>query len=140
MRSDGSFQPVPIFNDTALARLFAHEVLALLVSKDLIRPEMEEKILSWRHTGFNVHRQVMIRYYGLYSNAHRGVMKKRGEATSALPILEPPAPREASASWRELIRKVYEVDPLAYPACGARGWPNASESGPTSGSRAGRTP
>jgi hypothetical protein len=34
--NDGSFQPVPIFNDTALTRIFTHEVLALLVSKDLI--------------------------------------------------------------------------------------------------------
>ena len=55
---DGSFQPVPIFNDTALARIFAHEVLALLVSKDLISPQVREKILSWRHTGFSVHSKV----------------------------------------------------------------------------------
>jgi hypothetical protein len=53
--NDGSFQPIPIFNDKALTRIFAHEVLALLVSKELISPETQEKILSWRHTGFNVH-------------------------------------------------------------------------------------
>jgi hypothetical protein len=52
---EGSFQPVPILNDTALARIFAHEVLEFLASRDLISPEMGEKILSWRHTGFNVH-------------------------------------------------------------------------------------
>jgi hypothetical protein len=55
---DGSFQPVPVFNDTGLARIFTHEVLARLVSKDLISPETEEKILSWRHAGFNVHSKV----------------------------------------------------------------------------------
>ena len=184
---DGSFQPVPIFNDTTLTRIFAHEMLTLLVAKDLISPQVREKILSWRHTGFNTHSkvrttttedarrvarymakpilalkrlsfhekdgkviyqygdgdagrvemdyldfiarvtahipdkgQVMIRYYGLYSNAHRGVMKKRGEVTSVKPIFEPPPPGKASPGWRELIRKVYEVDPLTCPVCGAR--------------------
>jgi hypothetical protein len=40
--------------------------------------------------------QVMIRYYGLYSNAHRGKVRKRSPSprlrrtASALPILEPP--------------------------------------------------
>jgi hypothetical protein len=64
--------------------------------------------------------QVMIRYYGLYSNAHRGVMKKQGRATSIMPILTPPPPKQASPGWRELIRKVYQVDPLTCPACGAQ--------------------
>lgn len=56
--SDGSFHPVPIFNDAALARIFAHEVLAFLVSRELISPETAGKILSRRHTGFNVHSKV----------------------------------------------------------------------------------
>jgi len=187
LRSDGSFQPVPIFNDTALARIFAHEVLAFLAARDLISPEIQAKILSWRHTGFNVHSkvrattpqdarrvamymakpilalgrlsfneaqgkvvyrygkgdddrvemdyldfiarvtahipdkgQVMIRYYGLYSSAHRGMMRKRGQATSVMPVLAPPPAERASAGWRELIRRVYEVDPLTCPACGAQ--------------------
>jgi hypothetical protein len=61
----------------------------------------------------------MIRYYGLYSNAHRGKERKRGQPTSALPILSPPPLRRASPGWRKLIRKVYEVDPLTCPTCGA---------------------
>jgi hypothetical protein len=59
--------------------------------------------------------QVMIRYYALYSNAHRGKEKKRGEAAAVMPILAPPLPKKASPAWRELIRKVYEVDPLTRP-------------------------
>jgi len=184
---DGSFQPVPIFSDTALTRIFAHEVLTLLVSKNLISPQAREKILSWRHSGFNTHSkvrtttsqdarrvarymakpvlalkrlsfdeeegkviyqygdgdadrvemdyldfiarvtahipdkgQVMIRYYALYSNAHRGKEKKRGETTTGMPVLPPPPPGKASPGWRELIRKVHEVDPLICPACGAQ--------------------
>ena len=53
--------------------------------KELLSPEWAERILSWPHTGFNVHShifiarvtshipdkgQVMFRYYGLYANAH----------------------------------------------------------------------
>jgi hypothetical protein len=30
-------------------------VLADLVRKELLNPEWAERILSWRHTGFNVH-------------------------------------------------------------------------------------
>ena len=63
--------------------------------------------------------QVMIRYYGLYSNAHRGRERKRGQATSLPPILKPPPHTSASPGLRELIRKVYEVDPLICPTCGA---------------------
>lgn len=31
------------------------EVLSDLVRKELLSPEWAERILSWRHTGFNVH-------------------------------------------------------------------------------------
>ena len=54
LTNDGSFQPVAIFNDTALARIFAHEVFSLLVAKDLISPEIRDKILSWRHTALTL--------------------------------------------------------------------------------------
>jgi hypothetical protein len=33
-------------------------VLGILVSKDLLSPQVRDKILSWRHTGFNVHSKV----------------------------------------------------------------------------------
>jgi hypothetical protein len=38
--------------------LFAREVLADLVRKELLSPEWAERILSWRHTGFSVHSRV----------------------------------------------------------------------------------
>ena len=55
---DGDFCPVPVFNDAAIARIFAHEVLAFLVAQDLVSRETSGKILSWHHTGFNVHSKV----------------------------------------------------------------------------------
>ena len=51
----GIFHRLPRLDDARLADIFAREVLALLVSKGLLSPEWAERILSWRHTGFNVH-------------------------------------------------------------------------------------
>jgi len=64
--------------------------------------------------------QVMIRYYGLYSNAHRGKMRKAGAQPSHPPIIEDDPSYVPSKGWAEMIRKVYEVDPLLCPSCGGR--------------------
>jgi hypothetical protein len=109
-----------------------------------------QKILRWRHSGFNVHSkvkaqakseaervgkymirsrvtshipdkgQVMVRYYGLYSNAHRGKMRKIGEKANRFLIVENEEPFVPSKGWAEMIRKVYEVDPLLCPSCGGQ--------------------
>jgi hypothetical protein len=42
-------------DDSRLAEIFAREVLAMLVRKELLSPEWTERILSWPHSGFNVH-------------------------------------------------------------------------------------
>ena len=62
--------------------------------------------------------QVMVRYYGLYSNAHRGKMRKAGAFHP--PIIEDDLAYVPSKGWAEMIRKVYEVDPLLCPTCGGR--------------------
>ncbi len=64
--------------------------------------------------------QVMVRYYGLYSNAHRGKMRKAGVDHSHPPIIEDEPAYVPSKGWAEMIRKVYEVDPLLCPTCGGR--------------------
>jgi len=51
----GVFHKIPRIDDSRLAGIFAREVLAMLVRKELLSPEWAERILSWRHTGFNVH-------------------------------------------------------------------------------------
>jgi ribosomal protein S27E len=38
--------------------IFTHEVFSLLLRKKLIGLSLVQKILHWRHTGFNVHSQV----------------------------------------------------------------------------------
>jgi hypothetical protein len=54
----GVFRKISRIDDSRLAELFGREVLASLVRKELLSPEWAERILSWRHTGFNVHSQV----------------------------------------------------------------------------------
>jgi hypothetical protein len=49
---------IPRIDDSRLAEIFSREVLATLVRKELLSPEWAESILSWRHTGFNVHSRV----------------------------------------------------------------------------------
>jgi hypothetical protein len=64
--------------------------------------------------------QVMVRYYGLYANAHRGKVKKASLSPSALRIVEEELRRLPSKGWAAMIRKVYEVDPMVCPKCGGR--------------------
>lgn len=64
--------------------------------------------------------QVMMRYYGLYVNAHRGKIKKASLSPSALRIVEEELWRIPSKGWAEMIRKVFEVDPMVCPKCGGK--------------------
>ena len=64
--------------------------------------------------------QVMIRYYSLYSNAHRGKMRRAGADPSCPPIIEDDSNYMPSKGWAEMIRKVYEIDPLLCPSCGGQ--------------------
>jgi hypothetical protein len=51
----GSFQVAPALDDQALEKLFQHKVLKRLVRKGKITEELVQLIMSWRHSGFNVH-------------------------------------------------------------------------------------
>lgn len=57
---DGAFHRVCRFHDEVIQEIFTHEVFARVTS------HIPDK------------GQVMVRYYGLYSNAHRGKMRKAG--------------------------------------------------------------
>jgi hypothetical protein len=51
----GVFHEILRIDDTRLGKLFAREVLAMLVGKELLSPEWAERLLSWRHCGFSGH-------------------------------------------------------------------------------------
>ena len=68
-------------------------------------------------------RRHLVRYYGAYSNVARG--KRNKSAATAEPSSPDEPPQGATISegahraalrrrWAELIRRVYEVDPLAH--------------------------
>jgi hypothetical protein len=76
--------------------------------------------------------QVMVRYYSLYANAHRGKMRKAGRNPFVLRLVEEEERRIPSKGWAALIRKphrglrsaamirkVYEIDPMLCPKCGS---------------------
>jgi hypothetical protein len=62
----------------------------------------------------------MVRYYGLYANAHRGKVRKATHVPVAMEMLEEELPCVPSKGWAEMIRKVCEVDPMICPRCGGR--------------------
>ena len=63
----------------------------------------------------------MVRYYGWYSNKKRGMRKKQGMLNKQVAISEDLTDYQKSCRkrWAVLIRKIYEVDPLICPQCGA---------------------
>ena len=63
---------------------------------------------------------------GAYSNRARGQHRKaesrlegNGSGEAEEPIPPPPERAALRRRWANLIRRVYEVDPLACPRCGA---------------------
>ena len=68
----------------------------------------------------------LVRYYGWYSNKMRGQRDKHaaeeaaaagGQAVQIIDVSEHKPRRIPSAKWRELIKKVWEADPLLCPIC-----------------------
>ena len=61
-----------------------------------------------------------MRYYGLYANAHRGKVRKAQPDKHPFILIEEERARVPRRGWAEMIRKVYEVDPLVCPQCGGQ--------------------
>ncbi|MDD8030541.1 MAG: transposase [Acidobacteriota bacterium] len=64
--------------------------------------------------------QVMVRYHGLYANAHRGKVKKTTHQAFPLQMVEKELQLILSKGWAEMIFKVYEVRPMLCPRCGGK--------------------
>ena len=72
-------------------------------------------------------RRHLTHYYGAYSNASRGRRRRENEAAAAAGEAPDQAVRQSAAlpderrlrrRWSQLIKRVYEVDPLVCPRCG----------------------
>ena len=75
-------------------------------------------------------RRHIVRYYGWYSNVSRGKRRKAeaesgevGDGQAGEPSCaaraEARVARTLRRSWAQLIKRIYEVDPLVCPSCGA---------------------
>jgi hypothetical protein len=68
-------------------------------------------------------RQQQVRYWGWYSNAARGKRHKAEAKSKPIPPStageHQPKPSQNRLSWARLIRRIYSVDPLLCPYCGA---------------------
>jgi hypothetical protein len=74
-------------------------------------------------------RRHVIRYYGTYSNVVRARRRREAATTATAPTVAPPVAvahvptdpewRAGRRRWAALIRRIYEVDPLVCPRCGA---------------------
>ena len=75
-------------------------------------------------------RRHLVRYYGWYSNVSRGKRRKACpehdravDADTAAPSCaakaETRGARAMRRSWAQLIKRIYEVDPLVCPTCGS---------------------
>jgi len=53
--ADGSFVPAALFAENVLRELFEAPVYKLLVSRELIDPELIAKMRTWKHSGFHVY-------------------------------------------------------------------------------------
>jgi len=58
---DGYFHKFSLFDEDLIAKFFSRKVFSMLLHEGLINLELVQKILSWRHTRFNVHSQVRVR-------------------------------------------------------------------------------
>ena len=79
---------------------------------------MSRPLLSLERLSFSEKEgQVTVRYFGLYANAHRGKVRKGQPAKHPFIIVEEESSRIPRRGWAEMIRKVYEVNPMACPKC-----------------------
>ncbi len=67
--------------------------------------------------------EVLQRYYGWYANRTRGIRRRtathRQASASAVEVEPmPPSLQEVRRRWAELLRRIFEVDPLRCPRCG----------------------
>lgn len=64
--------------------------------------------------------QVLTRYYGWYANRSRGERRQLGSAGTEPPLIaerERLTLSESRLRWAELLRRIFEVDPVRCPTC-----------------------
>jgi hypothetical protein len=107
---DWEWVPVPYVDEHSAELLFRHKVMRLLQAEGLLSEERSELLLSWRHTGFSVHNRVRVEPED--QSAVEGGEPFRTDRDETCDG------RALRRSWAQLIKRIYEVDPLVCPSCG----------------------
>ena len=87
------------------AQIYTYQPLDFLAYVSLHIPDKGEQI---------------VRYYGWYSNKNRGLRKKDKPTSFAISLADEDLTtyqKKCRSLWASLIRKIYEIDPLACPQC-----------------------
>ena len=127
----GEWVPVPYVSSSAAEHLFRHKVIGLLQRAGLLDEILDALDFVARLLAHVPDpRRHLVHYYGAYSNVVRGKLKARGQAQQAaslapVPGVHPPPPSSSVSpslavlrrGWAQLIRRVYEIDPLVCPRC-----------------------
>ena len=72
-----------------------------------ILPTCQNNIWTYLMILLSVQNSLMVRYYGLYANAHRGKMRKKESDPLCPLIIKDEDPFIPSKGWAEMIKKVY---------------------------------
>ncbi len=122
MRS-GLFYVLPQVSLKPLEGLFRARLITFLVDKGLLPPARANMLRSWVHSGFNVHRSRRVQPHeredmqrlAQYIMRNPFSLESRAEGETGCPQGSNGAKR--SGNWRELIKRVWESDPLLCPKC-----------------------
>jgi hypothetical protein len=101
-RPDGTFVRPPRHDVATLTEAVRRTVFRMFVKRELIDGDTAQSMLAWPHAGFHV---------------HDGVRAAADDMAFTVDP-EPETLREARRRWAELLRRLFEVDPLACPRCG----------------------
>ena len=141
--SEGTFFSAPPWIDLdSLAKLFRHHVSSLLLKAEKTTPLIVEKMIGWPHSSFNVHRaeptdpddreavervvaylvqcSVSLERLSYLPEQDKVVYKEAPNGPEKKNLLAPRFYRRAfgphtRVRWAELIRRVYEAEPLLCP-------------------------
>ena len=104
-------------------RINLHPHLHFLVTEGGVMGKMPERPSGWTTWSSSPESPPIFltearSQFGLYANAHRGKLRKASLEASPLRMMEEELRPIPAKGWAEMIRKVYEVDPMVCPRCG----------------------
>jgi len=122
---DERFLVLPDNGMDAVEELFRAKLITFLSKKGLLQPDRARMLKAWKHSGFNVHRsrRIMPDERKDLERVARYIIRNPfstdevDEEIEVIDVSEHQPRRIPSKKWRDLIKKVWEADPLICPTC-----------------------